>query len=145
MRTSFSAPRPCANLIASGVACALLLMTPMAQAADPVRASTAATVAAADNGKAYQVKPGDTLDKVVRNALADSPLRADVLKEEIVKMNPHAFTKGSKSTLMAGATLHLPRNEDLLGKHLKAAQDAVGTAGRESATSNERRNWVRYP
>jgi Tfp pilus assembly protein FimV len=123
-------------------------MTMEAHAADPVlgaaAAPTAPTAATADVGKTYVVKAGDTLDKVVRNTMADSPLRADLLKEEIVKLNPQAFTKGSKSSLLAGATLRLPRHEELLQKHLKPALDASGNTPREAST-NDRRQWVRYP
>jgi Tfp pilus assembly protein FimV len=90
----------------------------------------------------YVVKPGDTLDKVVRQAYPNSPLRPELLREEIVRLNPAAMTKGSPKVLMAGATLQLPPHEALASKHL--GKPAIEVSG--AATSSEaRRHWVRYP
>jgi Tfp pilus assembly protein FimV len=95
-------------------------------------------------GKTYTVKPGDTLDKIVRTQMADSPLRADLLKEALVSQNPGAFTKGSTKTLLAGASLQLPNQEAILRKHLgNAPMPAESTTG--SDASQARRHWVRYP
>ena len=95
-------------------------------------------------GKTYTVKPGDTLDKIVRTQMADSPLRAELLKEALVSQNPGAFTKGSTKTLMAGASLQLPNQEAILRKHLgNAPMTTESTAG--SDASQARRHWVRYP
>ena len=88
---------------------------------------------------AYVVKSGDTLDKVVRFAYPNSPLRPDLLREEIVRLNPSAFTKGSPKVLMAGANLQLPDHDALLGKHLVKAGASADTG------PDARRHWVRYP
>ena len=101
----------------------------------------AATDAPAKSG--YVVKAGDTLDKVVRQAYPNSPLRPDLLREEVVRMNPSAMTKGSPKVLMAGATLQLPSHESLLSKHL--VKPAADTASTLSTGSEARRHWVRYP
>ena len=144
MQVSSIFRQPSPSVILPCVVCIALFWSVGAQAADPVQSASSTTATpVADSGKTYVVKPGDTLDKVVRNTLADSPLRADLLKDEIAKLNPQAFTKGSKSTLMAGATLRLPRHEELLLKHLKPAMEASG--GVAPASANERRQWVRYP
>ena len=88
----------------------------------------------------YVVKPGDTLDKVVRAVFPNSPLRPDLLREEITRLNPAAFTKGSTKVLMAGASLQLPEHEALLSKHLgKPASTGADTG------ADARRHWVRYP
>lgn len=88
----------------------------------------------------YMVKPGDTLDKVVRAAFPNSPLRPDLLRDEIMRLNPSAFTKGTPKVLMAGATLQLPAHEALLTQHLGKAQGGNTDSGAEA-----RRHWVRYP
>ena len=88
----------------------------------------------------YVVKSGDTLDKVVRTAFPNSPLRPDLLREEIVRLNPSAFTKGSPKMLMAGATLQLPAHDALLSKHLGKSSGGNADTGFEA-----RRHWVRYP
>jgi Tfp pilus assembly protein FimV len=95
-------------------------------------------------GKTYTVKPGDTLEKIVRTQMADSPLRADLLKEALASQNPGAFTKGSTKTLMAGASLQLPNQEAILRKHFgNAPMPSESTTG--SDVSQARRHWVRYP
>jgi Tfp pilus assembly protein FimV len=94
--------------------------------------------AAAKSG--YVVKPGDTLDKVVRAAFPNSPLRPDLLRDEITRLNPAAFTKGSPKVLMAGANLQLPEHNALLNKHLNKA-----SAGSADTGADARRSWVRYP
>ena len=89
----------------------------------------------------YVGKPGDTLDKVVRAVFPNSPLRPDLLRDEITRLNPAAFTKGSPKMLMAGATLQLPEHDAVLNKHLgksTASQPAHNDA-------DARRHWVRYP
>jgi hypothetical protein len=88
----------------------------------------------------YVVKPGDTLDKVVRAAFPNSPLRPDLLRDEITRLNPTAFTKGSSKVLMAGATLQLPAHDALLSKHLGKASTGSADTGVDA-----RRQWVRYP
>ena len=108
----------------------------------------ATLVQAADNAgpalKTYTVKPGDTLDKVVRTQMGDSPLRADLLKEAVVSQNPNAFAKGSPKMLLAGATLQLPSQEALVRKHFGPAAHASGAEPAHDS-SQARRHWVRYP
>lgn len=91
-------------------------------------------------GTTYVVKAGDTLDKVLRQAYPSSPLRPELLREEVVKLNPSAMTKGSTKVLMAGATLQLPPHEALLAKHL--IKPAAETA---TSIQDAKRHWVRYP
>jgi Tfp pilus assembly protein FimV len=106
-----------------------------------VRASAAQPAAETPAKSSYVVKAGDTLDKVVRAAFPNSPLRPDLLRDEITRLNPSAFTKGSPKVLMAGAQLQLPEHEALLSKHLGKA-----AAGNSTDTgADARRHWVRYP
>ncbi len=106
-----------------------------------VSAWAAQPAAETPSKSSYVVKPGDTLDKVVRVAFPNSPLRPDLLRDEVTRLNPAAFTKGSPKVLMAGANLQLPEHEALLSKHLgKAASGASADTG-----SDARRHWVRYP
>lgn len=108
----------------------------------------ATLVQAADNAgsalKTYAVKPGDTLDKVVRTQMGDSPLRADLLKEALISQNPNAFTKGSPKMLLAGATLQLPNQEALVRKHFGPALQAPEAEPAQDH-SQVRKHWVRYP
>ncbi len=101
-------------------------------------------------GNTYKVKPGDTLDKVIRQQMSGSPFRTDILRDAMVSQNPGAFVKGSPKILLAGAVLQLPDQEALMRKHLPAATTATAATEAGDASSAERavatrRNWVRYP
>ena len=119
-----------------------------------VCAGVAAPAMAADPapaGTTYTVKPGDTLDKVIRQQLASSALRVDILREALVSQNPSAFAKGSPKILMAGAVLQLPDQEALMRKHWPATASSPAATTSLADTSGAdrsvavRRQWVRYP
>ncbi len=102
--------------------------------------------------KSYTVEPGDTLDKVIRKFYPGSPLKIEVLRSMITERNRGAFTKGETKVLMAGATLSLPDqmemvNAVLVPKGEKAAErsEAKGENGLGTDSSNLHRSWVRYP
>ena len=100
----------------------------------------------------YQVMPGDTLDKVIRKTMPDSPLRVDILRNAFVQQNPQAFTKSPPRALMAGAVLNVPNHDDLLRSYMVPGY-APGNSGMHRGggystadmNMNERKNWVRYP
>jgi Tfp pilus assembly protein FimV len=128
------------NALVTLCAAACACMTTPSMAADPAPASLN-----------YTVKPGDTLDKVIRQQLANSPLRVDILREALISQNPGAFAKGSPKILMAGAVLQLPDQEALMRKHWPATVSApaatVSVADTVAADRSVamRRQWVRYP
>jgi Tfp pilus assembly protein FimV len=100
----------------------------------------------------YQVVPGDTLDKVIRKTMPDSPLRADILRNAFVQQNPQAFTKSPPRSLMAGAVLNVPNHDDLLRTYMVPGH-APGNSGMHRGggystadmNMSERKNWVRFP
>ena len=121
--------------------CCLFLAAPaLVLAAGPAARST------------YKVEAGDTLDKVIRKTMPDSPLRADILRNAFVQQNPQAFTKSPPRSLMAGAVLNVPNHDDLLRTYMVPGQTmgSSGThrgGGYSTADMNmsERKNWVRFP
>lgn len=111
-------------------------------------------LAVAPAGSTYKVQSGDTLDKVVRHTMGDSPLKPELLRQAFIQQNPQAFTKSSPRALVAGAVLTIPNHEDILRQHMnQARQGAVSGTGRGISTGyattdmnmNERKNWVRFP
>jgi Tfp pilus assembly protein FimV len=98
-----------------------------------------AVSAFAAGGQTYQVKSGDTLDKVIRHTMGDSPLRVELLRQAFLQQNPQAFTKSSPRVLMAGSVITIPNHDDLLRQHLKP-RDGGGVV-----SYDDRKNWVRYP
>lgn len=100
----------------------------------------------------YQVISGDTLDKVIRKTMPDSPLRIEILRNAFIQQNPQAFTKSPPRALMAGAVLTVPNHDDLLRSYMVPGH-APGNSGMQRGggystadmNMNERKNWVRFP
>ncbi len=110
--------------------------------------------------KTYDVVSGDTLDKVIRATMADSPLKIEILRAAFIQQNPQAFTKTPPRVLMAGSILTIPDHDNLVAMYLKSGKSAPARnaqsannisgpgAGGYATTDlnmNERKNWVRFP
>ena len=133
------------------LACALTLAEP-ALSAEPSPAGGSAAAQAAPNTGAgamkYTVREGDTLDKIIRLHMGNSPLRIELLRDAVVKQNPHAFVKGSTKVLLAHAVITLPNHNELLQKQLGSAMpvaDPTPPAASTSMAEDRRKTWVRYP
>ena len=116
--------------------------------------------------KTYDVVSGDSLDKVIRATMPDSPLKIELLRTAFIQQNPQAFTKTPPRTLMAGSILTIPDHDSLVAMYLKSGKsappkNAQGSAPGSNNSSgstlgaggyattdlnmNERKNWVRFP
>jgi Tfp pilus assembly protein FimV len=106
----------------------------------------------------YVVKPGDTLEKVIAQQLSDSPMKPELLRKELMALNPIAFTKGNPKMLLAGATLKLPNSEQMVNKQSGNATWSADKANLALSgyttypplypnvqASEKRRHWVQYP
>lgn len=137
--------------------------TPVAPASKPVVEDMAAPV-----WKTHTVVAGDTLDKVVQKYYANSPLKADVLRDWVVVNNPKAFTKANSKKLQPGTVLNLADQAELIQKLMpsSAAKASIqvpnsppanplpapvgGAAAHQAGNVQalvepNKRNWVRYP
>jgi Tfp pilus assembly protein FimV len=140
-----------ANLGWALLACVLTLAEP-ALSAEPSPAGGSAAAQAASNTGAgalkYTVREGDTLDKIIRLHMGNSPLRIELLRDAVVKQNPHAFVKGSTKVLLAHAVITVPNHNELLQKQLGSAMpgaDPTPPAASTSMAEDRRKTWVRYP
>lgn len=74
----------------------------------------------------YKVKAGDTIERIIQKFYASSPLRVDVLRDALVQNNPKSFVKANPKSLMAGTTLSLPDQTDLIKKLMPHLANAEG-------------------
>jgi Tfp pilus assembly protein FimV len=90
--------------------------TPVAPASKPVAEDMSAPV-----WKTHTVVAGDTLDKLVQKYYANSPLKAEVLRDWVVVNNPKAFTKVNSKKLQPGTVLNLADQAELIQKLMPGA------------------------
>ena len=129
------------------------MSAPSLAAADPVK--TAALPQAQRSGDAvWQVKKGDTLDRIISRRLASLPFKQDVLRQALADKNPGVFkyAKSAKTAkLIVGSTLLLPTLADF--QHLLPVpaqamlQQSEPQPLQEQAEmeENPRQEWVRFP
>lgn len=118
----------------------------------PGPATAAATVQPGLPAGMVVVQRGDTLDRIIRRTLGDTPFSADFLRKTFVELNPHAFRAGGNPHLIsAGSTLRVPTAVQLQ-QRMQAyfptlpVQSATGHENASHATDAEaRKRWVRYP
>ena len=120
-----------------------------ARATGVTRVATQSTAMSAGRQQ-VQVRPGETLDRILARALGATPFAPALVRKTVVDMNPTAFAGGSAHRLNAGATLVLPSLQDLqavaMGATSPGAATTQGSANRGPAHSaDDRRNWIRYP
>jgi Tfp pilus assembly protein FimV len=134
-----------------------LALTGTAQAADAPAARTAAAAAShgaghgaavAHAGRVYVTVAGDTADRVVKKAMADIPLKDEILRDALIQANPKVFTAGVKTRLRPGTELALPDPHPMLRQillPLLEPKEAGAYFPPPPVSVEERRRWVRYP
>jgi Tfp pilus assembly protein FimV len=90
-------------------------------------------------GGYYQVRSGDTLDVLLRRIYGDTPIRTDILRQAVIRANPHAFRNNNPNWMLAGAQLRVPDADDVLALIFR---DLDAVRGR---IQGGHPNWVRYP
>ena len=107
------------------------------------------------------VKPGDTVDVLLRRHLGESAFSQKFLRQAVIRLNPAAFPQGNIHRLESGSTLLLPSEQTLVGLLTTKAPGAVSmplnrasqpqeAEGPSSSTTPAawqatQKNWVRYP
>lgn len=98
--------------------------------------------------RVYVTVAGDTLDRVIRKTMANSPLKDDLLRQAVIAANPKAFAAGRNSRLRVGTELKLPETNALLRDVLLPLLSPAEVGSYfppPPTTAEERRRWVRYP
>ena len=106
------------------------------------------------------VKPGDTVDALLRRHLGESVFSQKFLRQAVIRLNPAAFAQGNIHRLESGTTLLLPTEQTLLGLLAVKSSGAVSiplgrtpqpqgddaaAASNLAASQATHKHWVRYP
>ena len=98
------------------------------------------------------VQRGDTLDRIIRRTLGDTPFSDTFLRKAFVQLNPQAFrASGNPNLISAGSALRVPTAAQLQQlmrahyPHSAAVQDAGHDPAAHAIDAEARKRWVRYP
>ena len=93
----------------------------------------------------YTPSLGESLERIVAKTMPNSPLRADLLAQAFVTLNPQAFGKTAPLRTLGTATLQVPNHNQLMHIALASTSEAQQALATKAAPTPERReNWVRY-
>ncbi len=111
--------------------------------------------------RSYTPKSGESLDQVIVQTMADSPLKIELLRQAFSNLNPNAFEPAKGKTpslrLRKGVSLTVPDSQQLLQAVVppkaelavvppKAELAATGQgANSDLDVAIERKRWVRFP
>jgi hypothetical protein len=120
--------------------CALTLHASAATAAPEPSAPAAAT---------YTTKAGDTVERLLKNTMADSPLNPGVLRKALADANSNVVTGKAGQKFKPGTIIHLPDHSTLVRNTLEAfvppGSEGFTRSGNSASDPASRRHWIRYP
>lgn len=109
----------------------------------------AASEAATPALTSYTTQAGDTVERVLKKAMPDSPLNPSLLRKALVDANPNVVSGKVGQKFKTGTVIHVPEHATLV----RSTLEAYAPPGSESAIRNgfsasdpaSRRHWIRYP
>ncbi len=114
--------------------------------AAPALASSEAAAPAMAN---YTTKAGDTIERVLKNTMPDSPLNSNVLRKALADTNPQVVTGKAGQKFKTGSVIQLPDHSVLLRNTLDnfapPGSEASYRSGYSASDPASRRHWIRYP
>ena len=97
----------------------------------------------------YTTKAGDTVERLVQNALSASPLSPAVLRNALAELNPKIVTGKPGQKFKPGTLITLPDHGQLVRNTLAPFADPAPEnstrSGYSAGDPSSRRNWIRYP
>ena len=93
----------------------------------------------------YTPSLGESLERIVSKTMPNSPLRAELLTQAFVALNPQAFGKTAPLRTLGTAALQVPNHNQLMHIALANTSETQQALAPKTAPAPERReNWVRY-
>jgi len=136
----------------------LLCAWQIANAASPSDASAkpAATGNYVKGAPTYTAKKTITLDGLMKEVYAGSPLHVSILSKALQEANPKMLNGKANQSIQRGATLNIPDHTQLVVQTLTAFAPPPPVAiappppdtnnyGSQSSDPSSRRHWVRFP
>ena len=121
--------------------CALTLNASAATAAPEPSSPPAATT--------YTTKAGDTVERLLKNAMPDSPLNPTLLRKALADANPNVVTGKAGQKFKPGTVITLPEHSTLVRSTLEAfappGSEGISRSGNSASDPASRRHWIRYP
>jgi hypothetical protein len=107
----------------------------------------AATEPAAPTLNSYTTQAGDTVERILKNAMADSPLNPALLRKALADANPKVVNGKAGQKFKAGTLIVLPEHGALVRNTLETFSASGAESSYRSGPSDpaSRRHWVRYP
>jgi hypothetical protein len=115
--------------------------------------STSATSAVPEPGApatlTYTTKAGDTVERLLKNAMPDSPLNPGVLRKALADANPNVVTGKAGQKFKSGTVINLPEHSTLVRNTLETfvppGSEGFSRSGNSASDPASRRHWIRYP
>lgn len=97
----------------------------------------------------YTTKAGDNIERLMQNAMPNSPLSPAVLRKSLADLNPKTVTGKAGQKFKTGTAITLPDHGQLVRSQLEpfaaASHDTPARSGYSTGDASSRRNWIRYP
>jgi Tfp pilus assembly protein FimV len=106
-------------------------------------------VPAAPHAATYTTKAGDSIERLLHNAMPSSPLNPALLRKALADQNPQTVNGKPGQKFKTGTVIHLPDHGQLVRNSLEPfasqSQDSTTRNGYSAGDPSSRRNWIRYP
>jgi len=89
----------------------------------------------------YLVKPGDYLDKIIKQTAGNSRIRPSILRRAFVRANPSAFKRSNPNWMLANRRLKVPDVDDIK----KVIFKDIDPSKARARGIDPYEGWIQYP
>jgi hypothetical protein len=89
----------------------------------------------------YLVKPGDYLDKIIKQTAGNSSIRPSILRRAFVRANPSAFKRSNPNWMLANKRLKVPDVDDIK----KVIFKDIDPNKAKARGIDPYEGWIQYP
>ena len=89
------------------------------------------------------------MERLLKTAMPDSPLNAQVLRKALADANPNVVTGKAGQKFKTGTAIVVPEHSAVVRNTLEAqmapGSEGLPRSGTSASDPGSRRHWVRYP